>query len=181
MFSINEYENDIGGNEMESDIDATHQALNLFFQNKFDEARTKLNPKCKNMYHYHGLTSLSILEALMSFETDIFTKTINNAEKTLIATEILSTQQGYRYWSDEQLHACLIRAESIIFKTIANIMQSGTDIFAIAKACFNIRESYKIFERCQSMSSTHDWKSEMLKAEFERLGGSYLKLRVVAI
>lgn len=53
----------------------------------------------------------------------------------------------YEKWSDERFHAFLVRAESIIYKTAVTVLSSGTDIFAIAAGCLNIRDSYKVLEK----------------------------------
>ena len=53
----------------------------------------------------------------------------------------------YEKWSDERFHALLVRAESIIYKTAVTVLSSGTDIFAIAAGCLNIRDSYKVLEK----------------------------------
>ena len=41
-------------------------------------------------------------------------------------------------WSDERTHAYLVRAETIVFKTVANIMTSGTDIKGVVSAKYKL-------------------------------------------
>lgn len=166
----------VSENEMEADIRTANLAQHLFFQNKFEEARDLVNPSQPNMYHHHAMTGLCTLEAMMTFAPDDFQHAIDVADETLKHSDILSKESltsringnlfdsnRTRHWSDERVHAYLVRAESIVFKTVAGIMSSGTDIFAIAHACLNIRESYKIFEHCEKIAQKRAWKSQLLK------------------
>jgi hypothetical protein len=67
---------------MESDIRTAHLAQQLFFQNEFEGARELLDLPAKNMYHFHAITSLSLLEALMTFSPKDFQEALNAGRVT---------------------------------------------------------------------------------------------------
>ena len=135
-------------------------AQDLFFQNKYEEAYELVEPHAqKSIYHQHALTSLRVLNAVMTFDELDFKLGQDAADKTIKMCDLMLKDSfmtmmtdtfdsnKYKNWSDERFHALLVRAESIIYKTAMTVLSSGTDILAIAAACFNIRESYKILEK----------------------------------
>ena len=76
------------------------------------------------------------------------------------------SDEKYKYWDDEKLHAMLVRAEILFFKTALLACSSGTDLMAIAKICIFSRDSYKLFEKCLDIADIRPWKSETLRKEF---------------
>ena len=103
-------------NEMVGDIATANLAQHLFMQNKFDESKELVNPEdkdgfslwdlykkiyllyrsfwnlVKHMYHHHARTTLSILEALMTFSPDDFAIAIETAEETMRESAVLSKE-----------------------------------------------------------------------------------------
>ena len=78
----------------------------------------------------------------MTFSKEKFDRVFALHEKTMeSAGEVTGDTESadFRFWSDEQIHAHLIRAESIIVATVSNIMRSGNDFFAIAKVVFRTK------------------------------------------
>lgn len=167
-------------NVMMSAIKTVDASQHLFYQNKFTESHDLIDDLAnESLYHAHGMTALSVLEALMTFKDEDFKKAIACADITLKLSDQLAKESlgaklrgtfdsgRYKNWSDERVHAILVRAEALVFKTAVSVMSSGTDIFAIANACLSIRESYKTLEQCQKILKLKKWDSEELKYEFE--------------
>ena len=95
------------------------------------------------VFNKKGLnTNTLFIEALMTFSKEKFDLVFALHEKTMeSAGEVTGDTESadFRFWSDEQIHAHLIRAESIIVATVSNIMRSGNDFFAIAKVVFRTK------------------------------------------
>ena len=155
----------IGDNDMINGIRAATLAQDLFFQNKYEDAYATVEPYASNsIYHQHSVTSLCVLNAIMTFDESDFKKGQDAADRTIKMCDALLKDSfmtmindtfdsnKYKNWSDERFHALLVRAESIIYKTAMTVLSSGTDILAIAAGCLNIRESYKILEKVHAVA-----------------------------
>ena len=134
--------------------------------------------EAESVYLNYAKSSMLTFQALIAFNDEDFESalkacdeclTICNARVSETWMEQISgtfSDEKYKYWDDEKLHAMLVRAEILFFKTALLACSSGTDLMAIAKICIFSRDSYKLFEKCLDIADIRPWKSETLRKEF---------------
>ena len=134
--------------------------------------------EAESVYLNYAKSSMLTFQALIAFNDEDFESalkacdeclTICNARVSETWMEQISgtfSDEKYKYWDDEKLHAMLVRAEILFFKTALLACSSGTDLMAIAKICIFSRDSYKLFEKCLDIADIRPWQSETLRKEF---------------
>ena len=126
---------------LEESLKIAHEAIDIFLNNQFDEARDMVKPFAnRSIYHaaIYGVTSL--FEALMTFEKNDIEEasnvlsqscdTINRfRKKTTIKEKIgrLIQNPDYNdYYTDMEVHAELVFAEVLLLKAILIICQDNS-------------------------------------------------------
>ena len=134
--------------------------------------------EAESVYLNYAKSSMLTFQALIAFNDEDFESALKacdeclaicNAKVSETWMEQISgtfSDEKYKYWDDEKLHAMLVRAEILFFKTALLACSSGTDLMAIAKICIFSRDSYKLFEKCLDIADIRPWQSETLRKEF---------------
>eukprot|EP00057_Strongylocentrotus_purpuratus_P007118 XP_011661592.1 PREDICTED: tetratricopeptide repeat protein 39B-like [Strongylocentrotus purpuratus] len=136
-------------------IEETTVALNLFLNNRFSEARAIFEPwSHASVYHALGHGTISYLQAVMTFDpADIqeAIKWIKNSievanrfrKKTSVITSMskMMWKTNYNTYTDEEVHAELCYAESLLERAILSFIQDD-NLINFIKGGLKIRNGY---------------------------------------
>ncbi|KAM5194660.1 tetratricopeptide repeat protein 39B [Mantella aurantiaca] len=141
-------------------------ALNLFLNNKFSEALELLRPWAKDsMYHALGYSTISVMQAAMTFEPQDIQMGIGTMKEALHTCQrfrkrnsvveslsnLVSKQTGEQF-SEEEMHAEICYAECLLQKAALTFVQDENMINFI-KGGLKIRTSYQIYKECHQVLS----------------------------
>ncbi|XP_029638641.1 tetratricopeptide repeat protein 39A isoform X1 [Octopus sinensis] len=164
---------------LDSSIEEANVVLNLFLNNKFTEARQRLEP-CAGYSIYHSLSYSVILyiQAMMTFDmADIenaiaaIKKTIivsNNSRRkgNLIGSLARSTKDQYDSYTEAECHAELCYAEALLIRAMLTFVQDE-NLISFVKGGLKIRECYKTYKDCSKMLQQRNCPNDKHKAHFE--------------
>ncbi|XP_030852063.1 tetratricopeptide repeat protein 39B isoform X1 [Strongylocentrotus purpuratus] len=161
-------------------IEETTVALNLFLNNRFSEARAIFEPwSHASVYHALGHGTISYLQAVMTFDpADIqeAIKWIKNSievanrfrKKTSVITSMskMMWKTNYNTYTDEEVHAELCYAESLLERAILSFIQDD-NLINFIKGGLKIRNGYHSYKSCVQMFENRTWPSARSKQQFE--------------
>ncbi|XP_059491275.1 tetratricopeptide repeat protein 39B-like isoform X2 [Neocloeon triangulifer] len=165
---------------LEATIDESFEAVHLFFNNKFDEARNLLQPLAKcSMYHALGLAVFKYLEAILTFEEEHISvasdalknciNVCNQYRRKNTFTESLGKmvkKTNYDSYTPEEVHAELCYAEALLLKSALTIIEDET-LVSFIKAGLKIRSCFASYRECSHMLSSRTWTKDCHKIHFE--------------
>ncbi|XP_066906387.1 tetratricopeptide repeat protein 39B isoform X1 [Halyomorpha halys] len=155
-------------------------ALDLFFNNRFDEARLLLSPGVgKSMYHTMGNAVFLYIEAVLTFDQSIITKAsealkscidlCNKYRRKSTLSESLGRmvkKSNSNTITPEELHAELCYAEALLLKSLLTFIEDET-LVSFIKAGLKIRTCYNSYKECNNILTTKKWTNEAHKVHFE--------------
>jgi len=172
MESSDEYEDATGSLEQHlkevtslgDGLNDVNNAINLFFNNQFQEAKTLCRSKSKSsMYHALGESTLLFLEAIMTFESEDIEKALDSIRCAVNLCNGLRKKQNIvstfgralgvkdtEIYSGDELHAEVVFAELNLFFAFLTFIQNENFVNVI-KGGLKIRLGYKAYKDCQSL------------------------------
>lgn len=161
-------------------IEETTVALNLFLNNKFSEARAIFEPwSHASIYHALGHGTISYLQAVMTFDpSDIqeaiarIKNSIDVASRSRKKTSVVASMSkmmwktNYNNYTDEEVHAELCYAESLLERAILSFIQDD-NLINFIKGGLKIRNGYNSYKSCVQMLENRSWPSARSKQQFE--------------
>jgi len=164
-------------------IAESQEAIDLFFNNKFEEARAVSERHCdRSIYHALGRGTFHYLRAIMTFDQD------HVEQASAILSESVAVIDHYRrkaggltglvrrcdsdQYSELELHAELVYAECLLLKAMLTVCEDET-LVSFVKAGLKIRQCYVSFKECWNILQNRDWSKDHFKNHFEggvRLG-----------
>ncbi|CEF60053.1 Tetratricopeptide-like helical domain and Outer membrane protein, IML2, mitochondrial/Tetratricopeptide repeat protein 39 family and Tetratricopeptide repeat-containing protein [Strongyloides ratti] len=158
----------------------TKIALHHFMNNKFELAEKKLVKfSDKTIYHSMGLSSILFIKAIMTCERRDLEIASESCKKTLIVIENfrpknkslnffswIGNQQ--RLLSDEEIHAELCYAETLMIKAILTFFIDET-LTSFFKGVLKINNCHSIFRNCYKIINEEEWKNRdiLIREQFE--------------
>lgn len=135
------------------------QAIHYFFNNQFDEAKNLMTPWADvSMYHSLGNAVFSFLQAMLTFEqqhiieaSEALKKCLrvcNKYRKKNTLGESLGKivkKTNYDEYSEEQCHAELCYAESLLLKAMLTFMEDET-LSSFIKGGIKIRSCFNSYK-----------------------------------
>ncbi|XP_073994781.1 tetratricopeptide repeat protein 39B-like [Rhodnius prolixus] len=149
-------------------------AVDLFFNNKFDEARNILAPWVgKSMYHTMGHAVFQFLEAMLTFDQEAIMKAsqalkgcislCNYYRRKLTLSEsigkMIVKKSNYEHVSSEEIHAELCYAEALLLKSLLAFIEDET-LVSFIKAGMKIRSCFNSYKECSNILKSRDWSHE---------------------
>ncbi|KAK9497802.1 hypothetical protein O3M35_003724 [Rhynocoris fuscipes] len=149
-------------------------AVNLFFNNKFDEARSILSPWVgKSMYHTVGDSVFQFLQAMLTFDQEAVTKASQSLKCCISLCNYYRRKQSfseslgkmmvkrtnYDHLSPEQVHAELCYAEALLLKALLAFIEDET-LVSFIKAGLKIRTCFNSYKECSNILKSRDWSNE---------------------
>ncbi|XP_050401579.2 tetratricopeptide repeat protein 39B [Patella vulgata] len=166
--------------DLATSISETSIALKLFLNNKFTDAKERMEPhSLKSMYPALGYGTILYLQAVMTFDmTDIETaiQTIKKSvavcnrfrRKTTVMGSFRKslTKVNYNDLSEEEIHAEICYAECLLLRALLTFIQDE-NLISFVKGGLKIRECYKIYKECNKILKSRKWTDEEHRLHFE--------------
>ncbi|RUS82422.1 hypothetical protein EGW08_009810 [Elysia chlorotica] len=155
-------------------------ALNMFFNNRFTEARDRMQPWTdQSMYHALGYGTILYIQAVMTFDMADIENAIEAIKKSVIMcnrvrkkTSIISSitkmnsKINYDEFSEEEIHAELCYAECLLIRAFLTFIQDE-NLISFVKGGLKIRECYKIYKECHKILKNRKVKTDKHTIHFE--------------
>ncbi|XP_075219598.1 tetratricopeptide repeat protein 39B-like [Lycorma delicatula] len=155
-------------------------AVNLFFNNQFQDAWDVLKPWVgTSMYHTVGNSVFHFLEAVLTFEpaniqkaSDALKCSMNLCnyyrKKNTFSDSLgkMVKRINYDHYSTEEIHAELCYAESLLLKAMLTFIEDET-LVSFIKAGLKIRSCFTSYKDCQTILNTKHWNNESHEVHFE--------------
>lgn len=172
--------------DLQASIQDAKIAVDLFFNNKYDEAWQVLKPWVgSSMYHSLGNAVFHFLEAVLTFEQQSIQRASSALKtsidlcnyyrkKNTISESIgkIVKKTNYDQYTPEEIHAELCYADSLLLKALLTFIEDET-LVSFIKAGFKIRTCFNSYKECSNILNTRNWSGESHKIHFEsgvRLG-----------
>lgn len=167
--------------DLERALDEAKLAINLFFNNKFMEARALMTPwAASSMYHSVGNCVFAFLEAMLTFEqqhiadaTDALKLCMavcqRNRKKSTITESIGKTfkRPNYEQYTEMEVHAELCMAEALLLKSMLTFIEDET-LASFIKGGMKIRTCFFSFKECSNILASRSWTDNAFsKLHFE--------------
>ncbi|KFD54532.1 hypothetical protein M514_04679 [Trichuris suis] len=179
-------------------IEDTRHAMNLFFNNQFEEAVAFMEPGANDsMYRALGFATTAFIQALMTCNDHDVEKAMNATKHASdvcdkyrkpnnlagrLATFGSSTIED-DHFTDEQLHAELCYAEALLQRALLTFVQDE-NLISFLKGAIRIRSCYQSYKKCQQYLFAHSWQDEAVRSHFEsgvKLGDGTFSLLISAL
>lgn len=166
--------------DLDSAVQEAKQAIHYFFNNQFDEARNLMKPWADvSMYHALGNSVFSFLQAMLTFEqqhiaeaSDALKKSLtvcNKYRKKNTLGESLGKivkKPNYDQYTEEECHAELCYAESLLLKALLTFMEDET-LSSFIRGGIKIRSCYNSYKDCNNILKNRTWDKSSTKIHFE--------------
>uniref|UniRef100_A0A914VPI5 Tetratricopeptide repeat protein 39B n=1 Tax=Plectus sambesii TaxID=2011161 RepID=A0A914VPI5_9BILA len=163
-------------------IRETQIALSLFLNNRFDEARARMEPLAsQSMYHALGYSTIIYIRAMMTCEREDIEKAMKVTKDACsvcdrfryrwtltdtVTSRIVGGSQ--RILTDEEMHAELCYAECLLLRALLTFVQDE-NLSSFVKGAMKIRSCYQSYRECQRILHAQQWndRDPMVRAHFE--------------
>ncbi|KAI1727875.1 tetratricopeptide repeat protein 39B [Ditylenchus destructor] len=171
--------------ELLDTIGETQITLNLFLNNDFELAEERMAVLAdRSMYHALGHGTILFIKAMMTCDRADMERgmeAMRNAALVIdgfrarytIADSIYRIGGQYKILTEEQIHAELCYAESLMFRAILTFFYDES-LVSFIKGSFKIRSCYQSFKECHRILNSDCWKeksdsvkSQEIKRQFE--------------
>ncbi|XP_071130835.1 tetratricopeptide repeat protein 39B-like [Mytilus edulis] len=159
-------------------IEQTSTALKLFLNNKFTDAKARMEPGSNNsMYHALGYGTILYIQAVMTFDMTDIEAAIQALKKSLHVcdrhrrkysfTETI-TRSGMKtsQLKEDEIHAELCYAECLLLRALLTFVQDE-NLISFVKGGLKIRECYKVYKECNKILQKRNFADEKQKLHFE--------------
>jgi len=159
-----------------NDIKEAIVAMNLFLNNKNDEAVKKMSIRAdKSVYHALSLGALHFLKAFVTFDpSDIATAVVTLKRSTAICNrrrhkaslKSKMKKTNYNSYNEEEIQAELCYAECLLLRAIITFVQDD-NLMNFVKGGLRFRKSFRIYKECAEILEARTWSNDILKKNFE--------------
>ncbi|CAH8536769.1 unnamed protein product [Schistosoma turkestanicum] len=158
--------------------------IDLFLNNRFEEAKNRLHTKNGSGGMYQELANSTILfiQGMATIENENLELAKEQLKTTLKAcqanrrkaaiTETFTKQMEksrntiYALYTDEQAHAELCYAEGLLQLAFLSMLQDEK-LASLIKCSLKIRQCYKCYRLCWRILKYHNWQNPISKSAFE--------------
>lgn len=166
---------------LEMGLEAAREAIDMFLNNRFDEARDIVEPLSdRSIYHALGYGVFMYLKAVMTFEQkhiEDASRTLTNACETIHRFRKKSggfvdslgkilRKPDYDSYTDAQVHAELCFAEVLLLKAVLTLCEDET-LVSFVKAGLKVRTCYQSFRDCWQIMQERKWENDQHRKDFE--------------
>ncbi|XP_015122765.1 tetratricopeptide repeat protein 39B [Diachasma alloeum] len=165
---------------LDTAIDEAKKSINCFFNNDFESAKRILEPWAEtSMYHSLGTAVFACLEAFLTFEQQSIAKASETLKQCMNVCakqrrHVTLTQNigkmvkrtNYDIYTDEEVHAELCYAESLLLKAMLTFVEDET-LVSFVKAGLKIRTCFLIYKECLMILKSRKWTNETHRLHFE--------------
>lgn len=172
---------------LEDGIASTYRAMSLCLSNKFGEAQALLQPHVNNcMYHALGFSTISYLQAIMTYEADSIDAACKSVKRSLEVcnrfrrnqtwTETLYHLVGkphFNGYSEVEIHAELCYAECLLERAVLTFIQDE-NLISFIKGGLKIKHAYSLYRSCLQIMKDAPATFEASRNRFDFEGGVHL-------
>ncbi|KAL4235823.1 Tetratricopeptide repeat protein 39B [Mactra antiquata] len=166
--------------DLNSCIQDCHVALRLFLNNKFTEAKNRMEPCIDwSMYHALGYGTIMYIQAVMTFDMNDIESAIQAIKKSLIVCNKQrrkislfgsfsreASKGNYSELTDEEIHAELCYAECLLIRALLTFIQDE-NLISFVKGGLKIRECYRVYKDCAKILANRKFESNEQKKHFD--------------
>ncbi|ESP02475.1 hypothetical protein LOTGIDRAFT_138416 [Lottia gigantea] len=166
--------------DLQTSIDETGIALKLFLNNKFSDAKERMEPhSLKSMYPALGYSTILYLQAVMTFDMNDIESAIKIIKRSVAVcntyrrkTTVMGsfrktlTRVSYNDLTEDEIHAELCYAECLLLRALLTFIQDE-NLISFVKGGLKIRECYKIYKECNKILKSRKWTDEQHRIHFE--------------
>ncbi|KAK2157294.1 hypothetical protein NP493_1888g00004 [Ridgeia piscesae] len=177
--------------DLNTAIEEAVVALNLFLNNKFSEARQRVEPWAdRSMYHALCYGTIMYLQATMTFEARDIQMAVTVVKRSLqvcnrfrkktsmIGSLTPGMKTNYNSYTAEEIHAELCYAECLIERAILSFIQDE-NLISFVKGSLKIRACQQSYKECVRILERRQWRDADNKVHFEsgvRMGNGMFNL-----
>ncbi|CAG7828623.1 unnamed protein product [Allacma fusca] len=176
--------------DLATGIDEAKLAVNLFMNNRFEEARVLMKPWAReSFYHALGHGVFQFLEAVMTFEQQHIesacqaleqsVEVCNKFRKKSSMYESLGKivrRPNYDLLREEEIHAELCYAECLLLRAVLTFVEDE-NLISFVKGGLKMRSCLNAYKECWHILKHRNWGDSKHKSHFEsgvRMGvGAY--------
>ncbi|KAA0714234.1 Tetratricopeptide repeat protein 39A [Triplophysa tibetana] len=144
-------------------------ALDLFLQNEFDEALTRLKSRNKDSM-YHALTYATILEmqAMMTFNPEDILTAGNTMKEAQALCQRYRKKSSFnsKHFTEEELHAEVCYAECLLQRAALTFLQDE-NMISFIKGGIRVRNSYQIYKELHTFLKSSAYVNGYNHGHFE--------------
>ncbi|KAF6024743.1 hypothetical protein EB796_016951 [Bugula neritina] len=144
-------------------------ALNLFLNNRFEEAIKRMEPWIdSSMYHSLAHTTLLYMQAMLSFEKPDIEAAIQSTKRSINLAHSLrkkhtmydtlkqiSQKIDYSTYTDIEVHAELVFAETLLLRAVLSFVQDE-NLMSFLKGALKIKHCYQSYKECRKIAESRD-------------------------
>ncbi|KAG1703674.1 Tetratricopeptide repeat protein 39B [Nymphon striatum] len=166
--------------DLQTSINETITALDLFLNNKFSDALQRMKPRANSsMYHALGYGTILYIQAIMTYEMEDIEAAIDSLKKAAhvckkfqknnsvtASLKKMISSADYSEYTEEQIHAELCYAECLLQRAVLTFIQDES-VVNFFKGGIKIRTCYKSYKECLNILNKRSWNNQCLKIHFE--------------
>ncbi|KAL7726680.1 hypothetical protein ACLKA6_012761 [Drosophila palustris] len=156
--------------DIEQSLVVAELAINYFFDNRFEEARTLLKPFAdSSLYHSMGNAVFAFLEAMLTFEhieeaSSALRKCIDLCQryrkKITLTASIGNTfkKRNFNQLTDLECHAELCLAESLLMNALLTFI-GDENLTGLIRGSLQVRQCFNCYRTCEQIMKHRNWSS----------------------
>uniref|UniRef100_A0A915AU17 Tetratricopeptide repeat protein 39B n=2 Tax=Parascaris univalens TaxID=6257 RepID=A0A915AU17_PARUN len=166
--------------ELLDSISETQIAMNLFLNNEFQMAEDRMAAQAqKSMYHALGYSAIVFIKATMTLDTQDVERAMRVSKDAAAVIDAYRTKFSIsdsfyrlsgqmRALTDQELHAELCYAESLLFCSILTFLHDES-LSSFVRGALKIRACYQSYRECGRLLKSEIWggRDWRIKAQFE--------------
>ncbi|XP_070563141.1 tetratricopeptide repeat protein 39B-like isoform X3 [Ptychodera flava] len=181
MSSLNNGETESSTMDLDTALEESHVAINLFLNNHFNEAKKRMEPWADTSF-YHALCrgTIMYIQAAMTFEPRHIESAVEAVKKSVDIcnkhrkkhSKLKWTKIDYSIYTDVEAHAELCYAECLLQRALLMFIQDES-LVNFVQGGLKIRSCYHSYKECRHMLEKRSWNNEKSRLQFEsgvRLG-----------
>ncbi|KAK2164553.1 hypothetical protein LSH36_62g07003 [Paralvinella palmiformis] len=176
--------------DLDSAIADTMTALNLFLNNKFEEAKRRMEPWAdRSFYHALGYGTILYIQAVMTFDSADIERAVAATKRSIAVCNkfrrksTLLSKVNYNKLTREEIHAEICYAECLIERALLMFVQDES-LISFVKGALKIRACYQSYKECLRILQKRNWKPDDNKIHFEsgvKLGVGLFNLMIALL
>jgi len=166
--------------DLSTALDDAKIALDLFMNNRFEEARLLMKPWCRqSMYHALGTGVFKFLEAMMTFENEqieeasrVLEQSVEVCNKFRKKSSVYQTlgkivrKPNYDQLREEEIHAELCYAECLLLRAALTFVEDE-NLISFVKGGLKMRSCLNAYRECWHILKHRAWGESKHKHHFE--------------
>ena len=164
--------------DLDTAVEETQVILNLFLNNRFNEAKARVEPWSKeSFYHALGYSTIMFVQAVMTFEMSDIEEAVKVTKRSVAVCNKFRRKgsmmnafgKGKNYYNEytrEEIHAEVCYAECLLERALLTFIQDE-NLISFVKGSLKIKSCYSAYRECVRILEKRAWKDDDHKMHFE--------------